>query len=123
MQKLSTGAEFHDFEKMPVYFGKYVQPVTREKDSDDGTRKAGEVIGYDFEDQDGNTTIIGNSHAIAKDLAKVKPGAIVGFKFMGKTTNSKNQPVNRFENILFDSWEEALAYYGDDTVPEGKTGI
>lgn len=119
MKKLSSASEFHDFEKNPILVGTFTNPVLRDEDSSDGFHKKGELMGYEFELEDGTCTIVGNSYMINKAIEKTGVGHVLGIKFLGKTTNSKNQPVNRFEVIEFDGenhegkpFAEALAYYG-----------
>lgn len=126
---LQTGAEFHKFENEPIFIGRFENEQIRENDGPadkDGVirQKAGDVLGYNFVDQDGAFTIIGNSHAIEKSIKEIKKGDILGIKFLGKTQNSKNQPVNRFEVYQFDSFEEANDHYypkeKNDDEPEGQ---
>ncbi len=121
MKKLSSASEFHDFEKHPLLIGTFTSPILREEDSANGEHKKGDLMGYEFEKEDGTCTIVGNSYMIAKSIEKSGIGHVMGVKFLGKTTNSKNQPVNRFEVIEFDGqghegkpFAEALAYYGKD---------
>lgn len=121
MKKLTSASEYHDFEKNQLLIGKFVAVVTAEKDSPENNRKAGDVIGYEIEQENGDCTIAGNSFLIQKGLthSDCGIGSIVGIRFLGKTTNSKNQPVNRHEVILFDSFEEANQYYKEHE----KTGF
>lgn len=121
MKKLSSASEFHDFEKEPLVIGTFTNPIFRDEDSPDGTQKKGDLLGYELELENGTSEIVGNSYMIKKSLEKTGVGHVVGIKFLGKTTNSKNQPVNRFEVIEFDGegydgkpFAEALAYYGKE---------
>lgn len=123
MKKLSSASEFHDFEKQPLIVGVFKSVVLREQDSADGTQKTGTVLGYELEPETGESVIVGNSHMVEKAIVKSGLGAVLGIRFLGKTTNSKNQPVNRFEVIEFDGdqhegkpFAEALAYYGEKAV-------
>lgn len=119
MKKLTSASEYYNFDETPLLVGKFVGVVLAEKDSPDNNRKAGDTIGFEIEQENGDCTIAGNSYLIHKGLthADCGLGSIIGIKFLGKTVNSKNQPVNRHEVILFDSFEEANAYYKDN----GKT--
>jgi len=113
MKKLTSASEYFDFEKQQILLGKFVGVVLAEKDSPENNRKAGDIIGFEIEQENGECTIAGNSYLINKGLTHQDcgVGSIVGIKFLGKTTNSKNQPVNRHEVILFDSFEEGNKYY------------
>lgn len=102
MKSRSTGATFHDFEKTPFVAFRLIGQVLREQDAEghekDDNKKKGAVLGYEGLDlMTDEATIVGNSHAISKNLKDAKPGTVFGIKFLGKTENSKNQPVNRFQ--------------------------
>lgn len=98
MKTIISGAEFWDFEKNKVFRGRFVQPFLREKDQENGEGKAGDVIGFVFEDADGEQHLVSNSHQIKKALES--PGVGVGSQlqitFKGKSENSKGQPLNMF---------------------------
>lgn len=111
MKKLSSSSEFVDFEVTPRVLGKFLAPVKREKDGNDENQKAGDVIGYEFELENGDTVLVGNSYVIQKAITMVDPGSILGVTFRGKTTNAKNQPVNLFEVLQFDDFFEGKEYY------------
>lgn len=110
IRNLISGAEFHDFEEdSAVVYGRFIGPVKREKDGPNVDKnpneKAGTVMGYQVEEiinfDDDNErvsgyTIIGASEQINRGLERAKHGELYRFEFMGKTVNSKNQPVNRF---------------------------
>lgn len=114
MKNLTSGAEFHKFETAPVFIGKYVEPALREKDApdagDDESKKAGSVLGYRFEDLDGEQHLIGASAGITKAIEKTKPGAWLRVEFKGKTKNAKGQPVNRFQVDEFENENEVREY-------------
>lgn len=97
---LVSGAEYWDFEEVPGFVGYYRGEVQRKKGEN-----AGEVIGYNFEDQDGDLHIISNSHAIteALDILK-KEGAdtkevLLFIEFRGKGEKSDGQEYNRFHIV------------------------
>lgn len=107
MIMLTTGAEFWNFEQNPVFQGTYTgEHFTEEPDPETGFPK---LLGYDMQDTDGKDWIIGNSYAIQKSLLSVVkfegkdmearsiPKAEFYIQFLGKTENSKGQPVNRFK--------------------------
>ena len=104
MQKLSTASEFHSFETSDTVVGKFVGPVARQQDSSDGEHKAGEIIGFEFENENGESFLVSNSWMIENALKKTEAGVgcIFGIRFKGQTLNAKNQKVNKFEVILFD---------------------
>lgn len=103
---LVSGAKFHDFEAAPEHCGTYLSPVVREKDDAvDEKKKAGDIMGYLSVDDDGEETIIGNSHQIGKAIEQMKKGDRWYIRFIEKTMNSKQQPVNRFEVILLEEGE------------------
>lgn len=104
---LVSGAAFHDFEASPEFTGTYLTPVVREKDGDEN-QKAGDVMGYLFADENGEETIIGNSHQVGKAIEQVKKGDLLYFQFLGKTQNSKGQQVNRFRVELIEPGDEPV---------------
>jgi hypothetical protein len=94
---LISGAEFHDFDKEPNFVGTYMgTEAVREKDSADGSHKAGDVMGYNFLNADGEPVIIGNSHSIAKAIGMIKQGDTLDITFLGKGENSSGKPFNKF---------------------------
>lgn len=101
---LVSGAEYWDFEANPAFVGLYDSLVKREQDEVNGTGKAGDLIGFNFLDADGEMHIISNSYAIEKALlmdykgSKVlESGNVIKIIFLGKGENSKGQPFNRFK--------------------------
>ena len=95
-----SGAEFYDFEKNPVFVGKYLRDVVREKDGKNAAtnpnEKAGSVMGYLFQAETGDETIIGNSFSIQKALQDPKNREVtLWIEFEGKT-EIKGKPFNRF---------------------------
>lgn len=111
---LISGAEFHDFDEEPVFAGIYHKPVIREKDGPNVEKnpneKAGTVMGYQFttlldfntdKERQGYDAIVGNSEQIKRGLEQAKDGDIYRIEFKGKTTNSKNQPVNIYRVDLY----------------------
>lgn len=119
MKQLISGAEFHNFELQARLICMFKGVCRREQDSEDGEHKAGEPMGYYVETEDGKETIVGNSHSIEKAIGMVdenkkpyvKEGSILGITFLGKGKTNKNQPFNRFDVKLFDTFEEAVTYF------------
>lgn len=109
-RNLISGAEFYDFEEHgKIFAGSYHRPVIREKDgpnvANNPNEKAGTIMGYLFtqfvdfdtpEERAGQECIIGASEQITRAMEKAKEGDIYVFEYLGKTQNSKGQPVNRF---------------------------
>jgi len=99
---LISGAEFWDFEESPIFIGKYMDKVIREKDGPNAAtnpnEKAGSVMGFKFEDEFGQEHIIGNSNSIQKALEKIgyNKNVILYIEFEGKTTLASGKPFNRF---------------------------
>jgi hypothetical protein len=97
--QLISGAVYHEFDKDPIFIGTY----QREHYSADGN-----LIGYDFVNQDGEEVIISNSVAITKALDIEVNGAMVRdlgkpieITFMGQVTiKSSGKPYNRFSIVL-----------------------
>lgn len=118
---LTSGAEFHKWETAPKYVGRYTgEKQIREKDATveagkqlEDREKAGAVLGYIFEDVEGEQTIIGGAHSVEKAMEKVQPDQWVAFEWLGKTKNSKGQQVNRFKIDLMDDEKEAATFFGE----------
>ena len=110
MKPLVTGASFHDFEAAPIFIGKLMNPVIREKDGEGADQKQGDIMGYNFADyKTGEVTIIGSSHQIKRAVEQCKEGDYLRIEFKGKSENSKGQPVNIFKiDLLEDADLEAL---------------
>lgn len=111
-----TGAEYWDFEETPIFTGMFVGPFIAENDGPekDGTLqyKKGDTLGYNIEDDLGDTHIISNSHNIEKWLHSEDPksdgklikdtGKRLYFEFLGKGETRDKKPFNRFKLGLFD---------------------
>jgi hypothetical protein len=119
--KQLTSATFKEFTKDdPIFIGKFVENFLRREDSKtEPDKKAGDLMGYKFTDEDGNEEIIGSSSTVKqvmqpddKDKEPVKAGEIIGFEFLGKGITSKKRPFNKFNIYLFDSFEEAKKHFG-----------
>lgn len=102
-ETLTTGADFFKFsETNPVFCGKYVRPVLREKDGKNAAtnpnEKAGSIMGYLFVSADGGKeVIIGNSKAI-EDVLKVEANKkrTLWIEWTGKTDLGGGKTFNRF---------------------------
>ncbi len=99
MEKIVSGAEFHDFEKTARVIGILGEPVIREKDGKGDNQKIGDVMGYCVTLSDDSEVIVGNSASIEKVVTegKIKKGEIILFEFLGKGKTADNQPFNRFK--------------------------
>lgn len=101
LETLVSGAEFHKFDTDPVYVGTFTgQTSRREKDGASENQKAGDLMGYVFENEtDGELSIIGSSNQIVKAMndGNVKEGDKLRIEFLGSTTNKAGQKVNRFK--------------------------
>lgn len=98
---LVSGAGYHDFKTSPVYQGQYRRNVVREKDGDlakNPPEKAGDLIGFIFEDEFGQETIISNSFNILKALEAIKydTKTTLWIEFQGKVAGKGGRMVNRF---------------------------
>lgn len=104
-ETLISGADFYNFkEDGVVYIGYYTgQKSIREADKLDGKgnviAKAGDIMGYIFDNGKGEEVIIGNSHQVEKAMTEfaVQKGDKLRFEFLGETQNAAGQPVNRFK--------------------------
>lgn len=98
LETLVSSAEYWPFETNPVFSGIYRRLFVREHDDEkDPTKKAGDIIGFICEqDHTQEEWIIGNSYQIQKGIEQVIEGERIRITFMGKTTNAKNQPLNKF---------------------------
>lgn len=110
---LASGGDFFEFkEKGDVFIGRYTgREMKREKDEDPvkGEGKAGDIMGYYFEDPNGVPTAIGNSYSIGKAITATKPGAILWIEFLGKKQVG-NKQINQFDVIEIDPSE--VSNYG-----------
>jgi hypothetical protein len=101
---LKSGATFHDFEDSPIYEGFFTgELVIAEKDNEEASRKKGDVMGYLFENLDGEETIIGNSNAIEKVIPLISAGDQLIITFKGKVVGSNGRPYNRFKIELVET--------------------
>jgi hypothetical protein len=107
--RLSSASLFLNFEENVPFVGRYLSDhLGMIEDKVTGEKHEG-VIGYDFVDDDGQEVIISNSWSITESLNKSiveggKPvkelAGIFEITFLGKVTNSKGKPFNRF-NVFF----------------------
>lgn len=118
MKQLSN-AQFQDWDKNPILFGTFVEPSLRLQDQDpkDGTGKKGDINGFVFIDENGDSVVAGNSKAVVDALAKcnagtgVQPGNVVGFKFQKTVKLKGGKNFRVFAVHEFDSMEEAAEFY------------
>jgi hypothetical protein len=99
---LISGAVYHNFEESPIFKGTY-KGQCMGKD-DEGNPK---VIGFYFENTDGEEEVVTNAFAIEKALNTVTDqgmvmdlGKVLEITFKGKVINSKGKPFNRFDIVL-----------------------
>ncbi len=100
LETISSGASFHKFENEgDTYEGILTdQVVEAPEDDEQSGRKKGDLMGFVFEDLDGEQTIIGATAVIEKAITGAcNAGDHLVITFKGKRTNSKNQPVNVFK--------------------------
>lgn len=93
---LVSGGSFHDFETEPVFEGVYKGMVLAEKDNETRNQKKGDVIGYEFDGEDDQPSIIGNSHSVRKAIEQIEPGDKLRIEFLGKG-ESNGKPFNKFK--------------------------
>lgn len=103
---LSTGANLFRFETPGVsYVGRYTG-INKSWDSDSNEpgkeHKAGDIIGYEFEDAKGDYHLIGASWAIEDAMSKVGSGDYLRITFLGQSKSKKGN-VNRFKVEVFDT--------------------
>ena len=114
MQTVQSGAEYYDFSQPGTEFsGKFLNPVLRDADHPTETdKKKGDLLGFLFQDANGNETIIGASHAIEKALTKESEGVGRYYRitFLEKTQLDAGRTYNRFKVERFDDEAEFLAY-------------
>ena len=101
-QTLVSGGQFHQFDTEPIFEGVYTgNNALAQKDdlTQENGRKAGDVIGYIFEDEEGNEVIVGRNHSTEKAMQQVekleKP--VMRFEFLGKVQMKGGKPFNRFK--------------------------
>lgn len=102
---ISTGANIFKFETPGSSFiGKYTgQNKSWESDSTESGKehKAGDIIGYEFEDAKGDYYLIGASWAIEDAMQKVGSEDYIRITFLGQSKSAKGN-VNRFKIEVFD---------------------
>jgi hypothetical protein len=109
MKTIVSGADFFDFDLKPVFSGKFLHTVIREADSETNKDfKKGDVMGYMFQDINGDDHIIGASHQITKALTAEDQGVGNYYKitYLGKGQTAKNQPFNKYEVEQYDDEKE-----------------
>lgn len=115
--KQLTNANFHDFNAHPLFIGMYTgnRLIRQENDAKDKTKKKGDLMGYEFNDENGMPVLVGASSAIEaimdNEKIKVQKDTIMSFEFQGKGVTKNNKPFNRFRVISFDDWNEATAHH------------
>jgi hypothetical protein len=124
MKQLSS-ATFHDFNKQPTFIGQFTGGLMKREadDPNDKQKKKGDLMGFDFTDEDGSPVIVGASSTIENIMLDKKnpvaKDAVLSFTFEGKGVTKTNKPFNRFKVILFDSWEEASKHHAPKVAKEG----
>lgn len=105
---LTSAATFWDFKKEPFFEGQHTgNTVQAEQDDPDNNRKKGDIMGYEFVDDQGEIHIIGNSFQMEKAMEKCKsmgiekPYLIIEFKGTEKLKKSGRQ-FNRFSIELLE---------------------
>lgn len=110
MKTLSNAADFWNWDENPVFNGKFIEPVLRETDDEETGQKAGTVMGYLFEDAQGETHIIGASYQIEKALTSKTVGVndALRITFVNTKKLDGGRSVRRFKIELFENgeWEE-----------------
>lgn len=111
MRSIITGAAFLELAAGESFSGKFLRPVLREKDSPDGSQKAGSIMGYEFADVHGDIHIVGASHQIEKALTAEGEGIGNFYKitFMGKEETSNGKPFNRYKVDAYNDEKEFVA--------------
>ena len=116
--KQLTNATFWEPKEGDIFVGTYTgEQLKREEDqaATEGEGKAGDLMGYKFEDTNGLETIIGASASIEQVLEKpenkIVKGSVLSFQFEGKGITKKKRPFNKYRVILFDDLKEALVYH------------
>lgn len=102
---LVTGAEYWPFKEPghEEFIGTYVSDFHREKDGDmTRNQKAGDIIGHNFVDENGEMWIISNSHSVTKAISQINVGDKLLIRFKGQVQNAKGEDVNQFYIALID---------------------
>lgn len=105
-------AKFWDFEANPIFRGKYIESVLRNKDK--GDQKAGSVMGFKFQTKDGEYHIVGASAQVSNVLRDVEAGSFLRIEFKGQTKLEKGKKMNDFKIGLYDDEAEYLADLPED---------
>lgn len=106
---VTEGSTIWNFKKAPLFIGRPTGDIKiiRDKESDDP--EATKILGYIFEDEDGDKWIIGNSYAVhtSMDTLIVNPDGeeaklidlkpLVQIEWQGKTRLKSGKTANRFE--------------------------
>ena len=123
--KQLTNAQFHDFKTTPLFVGTYTgeKLIRSEDDPKDKNKKKGDLMGYEFLDEEGMNVWVGASASIQgsmeptddkgkiKSADVVKKDTVVSFEFTGEGKTKAGRKFNKFRVIQFDSWEESDKYY------------
>lgn len=97
---LDDSCEYWDFRENPIFEGRY-KGEHYGKDKDDKEK----LIGYIFEDLEGETWLIGNTHLVTKNInvdyggepIKNSKDGYFRFEFKGQTFKSDGLPFNKFK--------------------------
>lgn len=112
MRTVVSGASFIEFKEVGQSFsGKFLRPLLREKDGkgiNGEVIPAGTVMGYIFENVDGEEQIVGASHQIEKALTAEGEGVGNYYKvtFGGKGQTADKKPFNKFHVEAYDNEAE-----------------
>lgn len=97
VRNIISGAIFWNFNEAAVFTGTYLDECKNEE---------GEVIGFNFADQDGEIWVLGKNYAIERALGTVLPGEEVPIsemekplriQFLGKAERKSGGEFNRFK--------------------------
>lgn len=101
---LTSGAEYWDFEEEPEFIGVYDSLVQRKQDDPKTGGKEGDIIGFNFIDEENEMHIIGNSYAIEEALQMdfngkkvMDSGYALKIVFKGQGQKADGQKFNRFK--------------------------
>lgn len=120
--KQLTSANFIDFDATPLFIGEYTGvTLTATEDDTKKNRKKGDIMGFEFQTQDGILHLVGASATVTsnmlpkdkkgKDLPVIPANTVLSFEFLGMGENKANQEFRRFRIFAFDDWEEAEKYH------------
>lgn len=110
MKQIISAADFKKFEVGESYSGKFLKPVLREKDGNEPNQKAGDIIGFLFEDINGDETIIPAAERIIKALTAEGQGIGNFYKitFEGKIQMKNGKFFNRYDVQQYDDEKEFI---------------